>query len=98
MSFTLREGMKSRQHVAYMAAQAIVNFLNASAKWSVDPVNRYWAPRASNGIDPYNMKLVALVNTHEKHWRCDLAIIRPTASVPSDCSPTMLDPVQYKFF
>ncbi|KZV77119.1 hypothetical protein PENSPDRAFT_746896 [Peniophora sp. CONT] len=98
---TVRESIQDRYDVVHEAAKAMIQFLNVAAKWTPDPANRYWAPesgRLVNGINPYNLRLVALVNTHEKFWRCDVAIVRPTNSVPSDCFPTMLDPVQYQFF
>ena len=98
----LRESMKTRQGIAYTAAESIWSFLNQSANWTVDPKHRYWAPEScrggSKGINGYSMRLVALVNTHEQFWRCDIAIVRPAQEVPSDCSPTLLDPVRYSFF
>lgn len=101
MKFTIGEDRKSRMFIAYKAVEAIMGSLKATKDYSVDPANRYWAPqslRTPKGITPYEMRLVALVNTHEKHWRCDMAIVRPIGNVPSDCSPTLVDPIQYQFF
>ncbi|VDC02537.1 unnamed protein product [Peniophora sp. CBMAI 1063] len=100
--FILGEKTKTRYHMAHYASQAIVAFLNMAAKWNVDSNSRYWAPESCRGgvpgLNAYTMQLVALVNTHDKYWRCDIAFVRPAGSIPRDSSPTMLDPVQYQFF